>query len=183
MCVDRTPYTYLIGWSHLDRWYYGVRTAKNCDPKDLWKSYYTSSNHVKLFKVVHGDPDIVEIRKIFDDKEKAKRWEAKFLRKINVINNEKWLNKSYSDEKFVNRGHTEETKTKLSNAARKGIPLSEEHRKKIQSSLKGKPKSESHRINAMKANVGMTGKKHSDIAKKNMSIARQLYLERIKNVT
>jgi hypothetical protein len=182
MCSDRIPYTYLIGWSKLDRWYYGVRTAKCCEPKDLWKSYFTSSNHVKSFRIIHGDPDIIEIRNVFDDTQKAKRWEAKVLRKLNVIDDKKWLNKSYSDEKFVNRAHTEETKKKLSDSARKGIPLSEEHKKKIQLALKGKPKSESHRVNAMKANVGMTGKKHSDEAKKNMSIAKQLYLEKKNNV-
>ena len=26
--IDRTPYTYLIGWTKLDKWYYGVKYAK-----------------------------------------------------------------------------------------------------------------------------------------------------------
>jgi len=37
------PYTYLIGWSNLNTWYYGRRTSKNCHPSDLWQKYFTSS--------------------------------------------------------------------------------------------------------------------------------------------
>jgi len=29
-------YTYLIGWSKLKKYYYGVRFAKKSNPKDLW---------------------------------------------------------------------------------------------------------------------------------------------------
>lgn len=28
--VDNQPYTYLIGWSKLNKWYYGVRYSKKC---------------------------------------------------------------------------------------------------------------------------------------------------------
>lgn len=31
-----TPYTYLIGWSKQNKFYYGRRTAKNCHPKEFW---------------------------------------------------------------------------------------------------------------------------------------------------
>ena len=31
-----TPYTYLIGWKDQEKYYYGVRFAKGCEPKDLW---------------------------------------------------------------------------------------------------------------------------------------------------
>lgn len=60
-----TPYTYLIGWKALDRWYYGVRFAKNAKPIDLWKTYFTSSRSVRDFVKVNGDPDVIEIRKTF----------------------------------------------------------------------------------------------------------------------
>ena len=52
--TDRIPYTYIIGWSSLNKWYYGVRYAKNCKPEDLWKTYFTSSKHVKEFLTGNG---------------------------------------------------------------------------------------------------------------------------------
>ena len=61
--IDRTPYTYLIGWKSLDKWYYGVRYGKGVHPSDLWVVYFTSSRHVKKFRDDHGEPDVIEIRK------------------------------------------------------------------------------------------------------------------------
>jgi hypothetical protein len=89
-----TPYTYLIGWSTKNVWYYGVRYAKKCSPDDLWKSYFTSSKHVKKFRKENGEPDIIQIRKTFSDANSAKSWEEKVLRKINVIKRKDFLNKT-----------------------------------------------------------------------------------------
>ena len=61
------PYTYLIGWKSLNLWYYGVRISKNCNPSDLWVTYFTSSKYVAETVKTHGDPDVVQIRKIFDN--------------------------------------------------------------------------------------------------------------------
>lgn len=62
------PYTYLIGWTKQDKWYYGVRYANKVSPDlDLWKEYFTSSNYVTEFRNLHGEPDVVTIDKIFDD--------------------------------------------------------------------------------------------------------------------
>jgi hypothetical protein len=95
------PYTYLIGWSTHNKWYYGVRYAKKkdvlyetgCHPDDLWVTYHTSSNHVREFTKKHGDPDIIQVRKTFDKEESAKQWENKVLRRMKVVDSEKWLNK------------------------------------------------------------------------------------------
>lgn len=87
-------YTYLIGWSEHRKYYYGVRFAKNAQPEDLWISYFTSSKHVKKFAKEHGTPDIIEIRKIFDDVQEARNWEHKVLRRLKVKNNDIWLNKT-----------------------------------------------------------------------------------------
>ena len=86
------PYTYLIGWSSLDKWYYGVRYSKKCHPNDLWKSYFTSSKHVKTFRQKYGEPDVVEVRKVFSNKESAFLWEQKVLKRLNVPFNKKWIN-------------------------------------------------------------------------------------------
>ena len=65
--MTNIPYTYLIGWSKLNKYYYGVRYAKNCHPSDLWTKYFTSSKYVKQFREENGEPDIIEIRKTFSN--------------------------------------------------------------------------------------------------------------------
>ena len=135
------PYTYLIGWSNHNKWYYGVRYAQNCNPQDLWDTYFTSSKHVKKFREECGEPDIILIRKIFDTKDSAILWEEKVLQKMNVRNNDKWLNKNDcsappimkgEDHPLYNIGHTEETKQKISEKNKgklKGLIRTEEDRK------------------------------------------------------
>lgn len=88
------PYTYLIGWSNQNKFYYGARWAKDCSPDDLWNTYFTSSKHVKAFREEHGEPDIIQIRKVFDDIDKCKLHERKALKKLNVLRSDKWLNKN-----------------------------------------------------------------------------------------
>lgn len=90
--TERIPYTYLIGWSILDKWYYGVRYSKKANPNDLWKTYFTSSKVVKEFIKEAGNPDIIQIRKIFNCHIKAKNHEDKVLRRLKVNKNDKWLN-------------------------------------------------------------------------------------------
>jgi len=89
-----TPYTYLIGWTKLNKWYYGSRYAKKSHPKDLWTTYFTSSKHVKKFRDLHGDPDSIQIRKVFTDAQSARLWEERVLRKLDVIHSDIWLNKT-----------------------------------------------------------------------------------------
>ena len=61
---DRTPYTYLIGWSKLDKWYYGCRYGINCHPDDFWKTYFTSSNGHKIDgKFKDGSHSVRSLRK------------------------------------------------------------------------------------------------------------------------
>ena len=89
-------YTYLIGWSKHDKWYYGVRIANSVSPEeDLWKVYFTSSKHVQEFRMTHGEPDVVQVRRRFTDAKKAELWEYKVLHRLDVIHNERWLNNSF----------------------------------------------------------------------------------------
>ena len=146
--INRTPYTYLIGWSKLDRWYYGVRFAKNCHPSELWIKYFTSSKHVKQFRIEHGDPDVIQIRKIFCNIQSAINWESKVLKRINVLTQEKWLNKTTN--KIIDpaaagwrRGKilgplSQSTKDKMSKA-KKGIPSCPIANIKRSIALKGVP--------------------------------------------
>lgn len=91
-----TPYTYLIGWTTHNKWYYGVRYAKNCNPEDLWNTYFTSSKYIKKFRETHGEPDIIQIRKKFTTVDKAILWEHTVLKRLKVNINEKWINKTYN---------------------------------------------------------------------------------------
>jgi hypothetical protein len=101
-----TPYTYLIGWSTHKVYYYGRRTAKKCDPFEFWKTYFTSSKEVAKYRDLHGEPDIIKIRKTFSSIEACKLWEERFLRKVDARRNPHFLNKVNSDHKTnpVNTG-------------------------------------------------------------------------------
>lgn len=157
-----SPYTYLLSWTSLDKHYYGVRHAKRCSPKDLWVSYFSSSKEVKKYKKLYGDPDIIEVRKVFESGDVARLWEQKVLKRLNAARSDKWLNKNNSDGKFYNKGHTEDTKQKLSilNMGKKwsieaiqkreltkkskgirtnvGRELTTEHKNKIKKSMEGR---------------------------------------------
>jgi hypothetical protein len=96
--TNNIPYTYLIGWSKLSIWYYGVRYAENCHPNELWKDngYKTSSKYVDEFVKIHGDPDIIQIRKTFDGNDRTDKsvvWECRVLTKLNAASRSDYLNK------------------------------------------------------------------------------------------
>lgn len=156
MC--HVPYTYLIGWSKLNKFYYGVRYAKNCNPSDLWITYFTSSKHVKYHRELFGDPDIIQIRRKFSSPEKAKAWEEKVLRKLNVITDKRFLNKNVNG-KFLKSGpqtkdHIQKRiKSTIETKRKKGsFKLSEEHKRNISNSTKGvsKPFREEHKKSIQK---------------------------------
>ncbi len=89
------PYTYLVGWTELDKYYYGVRYSRKSNPENFWKDYFTSSEYVKEYREKYGEPDILQIRKTFENADDAILWEHKVLRKLLSQNNEnrsKWLN-------------------------------------------------------------------------------------------
>jgi hypothetical protein len=86
------PYTYLIGWPQLNISYYGVRYAQDCNPSDLWNPYKTSSHHVKEFIKEHGEPTVIQVRKIFTDTHSARLWENRVLKRLKVVSSNKWLN-------------------------------------------------------------------------------------------
>lgn len=153
-------YTYLIGWSKQNKFYYGARWAKNCSPSDLWVTYFTSSKHVKNFRKDHGEPDIIQIRKIFEDAEQCKSYERKVLTRLNVLNNNKWLNKNINGM-FLPHGpqaaeHLKKrviagVKTKEKNGTLHKTPWTKtthpEASKKLKAAQIGKPKSPQHIAN------------------------------------
>jgi hypothetical protein len=92
---DRVPYTYLVRHKPSGKLYYGCRFAKGCNPEDLWKTYFTSSRHVKkLIEESGRDSFEVEIRKVFSGVEECRIWEHRVLTRMKVIRREDFLNRS-----------------------------------------------------------------------------------------
>lgn len=92
--TDRSPYTYFLEWSQHNKRYYGVRYAKACHPSDLWNPYKTSSKYVMSFIEEYGEPDIIEVRKVFSNIDSARQWEQNVLRRLDVTHRDDYLNKT-----------------------------------------------------------------------------------------
>lgn len=122
------PFTYLLHHKPTNTFYYGVRWAKDCNPLDFWKTYYTSSKKIiPLLRTLFGDESFeYEIRKIFKSSNDAIKWENKVLRRMKVLDKDIWLNKTnnkaiickpYDRSKMKNpnigKKHTKETKEKI----------------------------------------------------------------------
>lgn len=178
--MDRTPYTYLIGWSHLNLWYYGVKYAIGCHPDQLWVSYFTSSKYVAETRSEHGEPDVIEIRKVFNNTKDARNWENAVLRRMKVVYDDKWLNKTdnksiapecCAHQKCLGRIRTEEEKQNLREAwkNRRLKPISEETREKIRATSTGRQHSEETKEYLRQLNLG---KKMSDESIEKLRVAR-----------
>lgn len=50
---------------------------------------------VGKFRKNYGEPDIVQVRQIFNDSLQAREWEHKVLQRLDVIHKNNWLNQSY----------------------------------------------------------------------------------------
>jgi hypothetical protein len=157
------PYTYLIGWSAIDRWYYGVRYAKNCHPEDFWKVYFTSSSYVAQMRELLGDPDIIQIRKTFTTADAACLWEHNVLTRMNVIESKRWLNQIVG---FGSRAVMSESHRRKISIALTGKKLSPEHRIKCGDARRGKHHTQEHK--AYMSGV-MSGRTLSEEHKKNLS--------------
>ena len=115
--TDRTPYTYLIGWSKLNTYYYGLRFAEGCHPAELWRTYFTSSIYVAEFVKQHGNPDIIEIRKTFTVIPTAQLWEHRVLKRMKVIHRNDFLNRT--DNKSISTDNYSQDSWKQSHKSRK----------------------------------------------------------------
>ena len=96
------PYTYLVTHIPSGKFYYGVEYAnsknKIANPKNIWSTYFTSSNTIQVLRNVFGDEVFdIKIRRTFETKEAAIAWEHKIIRKIAPWEN--CLNGSFGFEK------------------------------------------------------------------------------------
>lgn len=149
--IQNKPYTYLIKFIPTGQVYYGVRWANKVAPEDdLWKRYFTSSKYVKELIDEYGSEWFeYEIRRVFDDVDKARKWEEQVLIKMNVLNEDKWLNKNNTiainamkgeNHPMHGKTHTKEVREKLSELRKNctGWHHSKETKQKIRESNLGK---------------------------------------------
>lgn len=90
--LPHVPYTYLIGWSKLNSWYYGACWGKRAHPSTFWIRYKTSSKEVKRMISKYGNPDVIQVRKEFTSADAAYQHETTVLRRMKVQQSSKWLN-------------------------------------------------------------------------------------------
>lgn len=136
------PFTYYLYHKPTGLKYYGVRYSKRCDPKDLWTTYFTSSPIVKQMIKEYGvDSFSFKLRKTFNTSEEALLWENRVLTRLNAASNPQWINRNNGGRLFKGPvTHSATARSKMSKK-NKGIPKTEEHRKKIsESSLKDREK-------------------------------------------
>ena len=131
-----TPYTYLIGWSELDLWYYGVKFGKSADPALFWVNYFTSSKYVKSLREEFGEPDVREIRKTFKSKEAASDWERKVIRRLGAVWSDKWINRGNGGHEFNPppelRARSKTCRQKISEARKRWATKPENREKAIE---------------------------------------------------
>ena len=108
-CVKTSykPYCYHLFHVPTGKHYYGSRTARTkraAHPNELWVSYFSSSQRVHALREQYGDDSfIATVRKVFQTKEEALRWESRLLKRVNAKENGKWLNCHNGDGKFTNK--------------------------------------------------------------------------------
>lgn len=164
-----TPYTYLIGWPHHNTFYYGVRYRPGCTPSDLWVTYFTSSKEVKAFRKLHGEPTLIQIRRMFSSSAAARAWEHKVLRRMNVRDRSDFLNITTSRApSMLGKRHKEETLKKMS-AWQKGKKKPAEAVEKMRASLTGRKMSDAARAAQSRGKMGL---KFSDAHRANIAATK-----------
>ena len=136
------PYTYLVKFKPTGKVYYGSRcqnyTKFNRTPaEDFWNHYTTSSENINNLIEEHGkDAFEYEIRRTFNSVEDMADWETRVLTRSRVLERQdRWMNGNVAGYKIV----TEAGAKKISET-HKDRPKSEEHKKNLSLSQKGKSK-------------------------------------------
>lgn len=105
-----------------------------------------------------GEPDIVEIRKVFSSAKEARAWEYEVIRRMNMVNDSKFLNSANGGKAFYQIGPlSQDTKQKM-RLAKIGYVMPNETKLKLSKALSGRKLSDETRNK-------MTGRKHSEETK------------------
>ena len=136
------PYTYLVKFKPTGKVYYGSRcqnyTKFNRTPdEDFWNYYTTSSENINNLINEHGkDAFEYEIRRTFDSVEEMAKWETRVLTRCRVLERQdRWMNGNVAGKKILT-----EAGAKTISATHKDKPKTDEHKKNLSESQKGKPK-------------------------------------------
>jgi hypothetical protein len=181
---DRTPYTYFILHIPTGLKYYGSKYGKGANPELFWKpgGYFTSSLKVKELLTEYGVNSFrAEVRKVFKSPDRALSYEYRFLKKVNALNKEDWLNENLGGEKFRNVGPASD-KALLSQKMKKQTPegnakrsasltgrvISEETKKKMSAAQLNRPKDKED-IRRDKIRAKAIGRPHSNTTKSKLS--------------
>ena len=179
------PYTYLVKFKPTGKVYYGSRcqnyTKFNRTPaEDFWNHYTTSSENINTLIGEHGkDAFEYEIRRTFNSVEDMADWETRVLTRCRVLERQdRWMNGNVAGKKIL----TEAGAKKISKT-HKDKPKTEEHKKNLSASQKGKSKVNSknqtpeYRENMSKLKSGpgngMFGKGCSEERAANISAAKK----------
>ena len=179
------PYTYLVKFKPTGKVYYGSRcqnyTKFNRTPaEDFWNHYTTSSENINNLIDEHGkDAFEYEIRRTFNSVEDMANWETRVLTRCRVLERQdRWMNGNVAGKKILT-----EAGAKTISATHKDKPKTEEHKKNLSESQKGKPKkskvyqSKEYRENMSKLKSGpgngMFGKGCSEERAANISAAKK----------
>lgn len=160
------PFAYLITSKIDGKRYYGIRFAKDADPTQLWKTYFTSSKEIRAKVKKYGaDSFTAEVRKVFETAEQAINWESKLLTRIDAASRDDWINRSngYTALGKINTGK-KKTQQYWENwkKIRKGHTVSEETRNKIGDANRGRKQTDEANQRRREWSTGQT---HTDEAK------------------
>lgn len=167
-------YTYLLTWPSGLK-YYGVRYAKGCKPSELLETYMSSSRHVRELIKNEGRP-AAEVRRVFNDVDRARQWETKVLKRLKVVHSETWVNKTDNftvAPELCDHGWSIASRQK-SSASHKNKPgpnrgrkFSEETKMKMRLAQLGKKRPDQSQ--RMKGNTLFAGRCHTQTTKLAMS--------------
>ncbi len=172
------PFVYKIGWSDLNTWYIGCRVSANCNSTDLWTKYFTSSKFVKEFRKENGEPDYIEILGEFLNKDEALQFEKKKLIENGVLKKQNWLNRCIGGLFFDVTGRKcsdiHKRNVSLSKIGKKRKPFSEEWRKKLAETSRGRKQTPEAKL---KKSFALKGRVFSEEHRKNLRKPKNLSLE------
>lgn len=122
----------------------------------------------------HGDPDVVEVRRVFPTKEKAILWESKVIQRMGAVKDVRFINRANQGKVFhtignLSEGHrrkisnswTEERKKVASEKFKTDNPMFSDHVRqivgeKVSKSRQGISLSEDHKKRISEGNRGKT---------------------------
>ena len=161
-------FTYLITNNLNNKWYYGVRYARNCKTSDLFTTYFSSSKSVKSDIEKYGiDNFKYEIRKTFDTVDEALLWESRVLKKMKVTTNKMSYNEHYNLGFTVKFGDDNPSKKP---EVRRKLSVAASNRKKPSEITKSKISNTKRKKNI----VNLILKKDFIISKKRLKLYRNM---------